>query len=204
MQSEFNRVRAVFDTEIEGCRNVVGIADNLGVSTPALELDDLYRHSLAGAVSALDTCIHSIVRSGIILQLRGIGPKPDAHLPVATDLFRRWYSRDYSALGEIELSLRTAHGRWTMQSSKDIADAVKLVSSKPLWISIADQDRQAAGLLKESLDVVVKRRNQIVHESDIDPSTGMKWPINSPLALTAIDVLQERGHAVLDHVAAEY
>ena len=204
MRFELAAVLDVFSSEIAGCRNVIGIADNLAPQAPALDLSDLYRHILAGAVSALDTCVHSLVRTAILLQLQGIGPASNAQLPVPADLFRRWYRGDASALNEIALAIRSAHSRWTMQFAKDIADAVKLVSASPLWISIAAGDSEAAKGLKSSLDVVVQRRNKIVHESDLDPSTGAKWPITSDLAVAAIDVVKERGEAIVAHVAADF
>lgn len=183
---------------------MIGIADSLGPSTPALDLSDLYRHSLAASVSALDTFIHSIVRVGLLLQLRGVGPEPNVQLPVSADLFRRWFGGEHAALIEIELEVRRAHGQWTMQSPKNIADAVKLVSRRPLWISLAGQDSQRAAELKTELDLVVGRRNRIVHESDLDPSTGCKWPMDSTLALGAINVICRTGESVAEHVAAEY
>ncbi|MEY9953063.1 hypothetical protein [Leifsonia sp. EB34] len=155
-------------------------------------------------MSALDTCVHSVVRTGILLHLQGLGPTVEAQLPVSADLYRRWYGGDISALNEIELALRLAHGRWTMQFSKDIADAVRLISARPLWLSAAAGDTGQAAHLKTSLDVIVRRRNQIAHESDFDPSTGTKWPIDSALAVAAISLLEERGKAVVAHVAAEY
>jgi len=204
MRPEFQTVLDVFSSEIAGCRDMVGIADNLAPQAPALDLTDLYRQSLAGAVSALDTCVHSVVRTGILLQLQGFGPALGAQLPVSVDLFRRWYGGDGSALNEIELAVRLAHGRWTMQFANDIADAVKLVSARPLWVSIAGGDKNLAGNLKTSLNVIVGRRNKIAHESDLDPSTGTKWPIDSLLAIAAIDLLEERGTAIITHVATEF
>lgn len=204
MRSEFAGVLDVFSSEIVGCRNVVGIADNLAPHAPALDLSDLYRHSLAGAVSALDTCVHSLVRTAILLQLQGIGPALNVQLPVPVDVFRRWYGGDISALNEIALAIRLAHGRWTMQFAKDIADAVRLVSARPLWVSIAAGDTEAAKNLKSSLDLVIQRRNSIAHESDLDPSTGSKWPITSDDAIGAIEVVTERGNAIVAHVAADF
>jgi hypothetical protein len=204
MRPEFDAVLGVFSAEITGCRDIVGIADNLAPNAPALDLSDLYRQSLAGAVSALDTCVHSVVRTGILLQLQGFGPSLSAQLPVSADLFRRWYGGDSSALNEVELALRLAHGRWTMQFAQDIADAVKLVSARPLWVSVAGGDSNLAGHLKTSLNVVVDRRNKIAHESDLDPSTGTKWPIDSTLTVAALDLLNERGAAIVSHVATDF
>ena len=204
MRSELARIATIFSSEIAGCRDVAGVADSLSPYAPALDLRDLHRHSLAGAVSALDTCVHSVVRAGILLQLQGYGPPLNAQLPLGADLFRRWYSGDSAALNEMELALRLAHSHWTMQKPNDIADAVRLVSSKPLWFSAAGEDTQRASYLKTSLDVIVRRRNQIVHESDYDPSTQTKWPIDSALALSAIDLVEERGKAVIAHLAAEF
>lgn len=204
MRPEFKSVLNVFSSEIAGCRDVIGIADNLAPKAPALDLSDLYRHGLAGAVSALDTCVHSLVRAAVLLQLQGVGPELNAQLPVPADLFRRWYGGDSSALNEIALAIRLAHGRWTMQFAKDIADAVRLVSPRPLWVSVAAGDTEIAKDLKSSLDLVIQRRNKIVHESDLDPSTETKWPITSALAVEAIEVVKERGEAVIAHLAADF
>jgi|SRR5699024_5927649 len=204
MHPDFSLIGLTFEQEVAGCENIVGIADNLQSSLPAVDLIDLYRHSLVAAVSALDTFVHSLVRVGIILQIRGNGPELDVRLPIGVDAYRRWFNGDPFALREIELQVRQAHSRWTMQFAKDIADAVRLVSSRPAWITIAGEDPNVARILKNSLDVVVVRRNQIVHESDIDPSTGQKWPIDSAMARQAIGTIKERQKQLLDHVSEEY
>lgn len=204
MRLEFLSILQVFESEVGGCRDIVGVADNLAPNAPALDLSDLYRYSLAGAVSALDTCMHSVVRVAILLQLQGLGPALQAQLPIPAELFRRWYGGDGIALNEIDLALRVAYSRTTMQSARDIADAVRVVSDLPLWITVAGGDANLAGYLKSSLDVVVQRRNKIAHESDLDPLAGTKWPIDSALAIAAVDLVRERGTQVIEHVASAF
>lgn len=204
MRPEFKYTDSIFQQEIISSKNMVGIADNLQVSLPAVDLLDLYRHGLVAAVSALDTFVHSLVRAGILLQLQGHGPSLDTRLPIGIDAYRRWFNGDSLALREIELQIRRAHSRWTMQFANDIADAIRLVSDRPTWITIANGDSNLAQSLKRSLDVVVIRRNQIVHESDFDPSTFQKWPIDSTLAREAIDTVTDRQKQLLNHVSEEY
>lgn len=204
MNPSLEAVRRQFMDDITSCMDTVGIADNLAKSLPGLNLDELYRYSLAGAVSALDTCVHSVVRAASVLQLQGIGPSHALELPISSDLYRRHFQGDATAIGEIESAVRLAHGRWSMQFSADIANAIKTVCSRPLWINIADGDPSKAKSLKDSLDAVVRRRNKIVHESDLDPSLGEKWPIDSDIALQSVRVILERGTQIIQHVARDY
>lgn len=204
MRDEFQACDTVFEGEIIGCKNIIGVSDNLQPSLPAIDLQDLYRHSLVGAVSALDTFVHSLVRCAIILQFQRIGPSLDQQVPVGLETCRRALTGDASALHELDLKIRRAHGRWTMQCSKDIADALKLATPRPAWITIAGENSNQAKYLKQSLDLIVRRRNQIAHESDIDPSTGDKWPIGSQETLAAIQIINERQQQILHHVANEY
>lgn len=204
MHNSFVMIDESFQGEIASCRNVVGIADNLQGSLPALDLQDLYRYSLGAAVSALDTFMHSLVCKAILLQLQGIGPQQGSSLPVEWSLYKRLFTGDTAAIGEIEIEIRKLHSRWTIQFSKDIAEAVKITSSNSLWINVAGNDSNRAKQLKSSLDEVVRRRNKIAHESDTDPSTGEKWPINSTLTTESINTVAERQRQILLHVSAEY
>ena len=197
MRPEFDSINAIFEKDISGALNMVGIADNLHSYLPAVDLFDLYRHSLVASVSALDTFVHSLVRTGILLQLQGKGPVLASELPISIDLYRRWHNGDVLALREIELQIREAHSRWSMQDSKSIAQALRLVCSQPTWLAIANDDSNLTHEMKSSLDVVVQRRNKIVHESDIDPSTEQKWFIDSTLTRKAIDTVCARQKDVM-------
>lgn len=204
MNSTFTRLESVFESEIYACKNMIGIADSLTASLPAVDLEDLYRHALVAAVSALDTFVHSLVREGILMQFQNAGPILEKGMPIRLDLHRKLLAGDPYVISEIALYIREVHRNWTMQRAKDIADAVKLVSDRPLWATIGNNNSEETRRLKSSLDLIVVRRNQIVHESDIDPSTGEKWPIDSTMAQQAIETIACRHKQILHHVKCEY
>jgi hypothetical protein len=47
--------------------------------------------------------------------------------------------------------------------------------------------------IKQQLREIVKRRNQIAHEADIDPSFGLgnRWPIDELMVNDAVDFIEE-------------
>lgn len=57
--------------------------------------------------------------------------------------------------------------------------------------------------MKAQLQLILERRNQIVHESDLDPSNlGNRWTISPPDSAKAIDFIQELGETI--HIVVNY
>jgi hypothetical protein len=69
----------------------------------------------------------------------------------------------------------------TYQEPDKIEEGIKLISNVKLWENLAIELNIESEKIKKQLREIVKRRNKIAHESDIDPSypnLHLKNPIN--------------------------
>ncbi|NTW38515.1 MAG: hypothetical protein HGA44_01295 [Cellulomonadaceae bacterium] len=203
--SEFDSALALFLDEVNRASDLVALADGFEASLPAVDLSDLYRAALVAGVSAFDAFVHRLVLAGLRMRLssKGLGSPPGAiELPVAT--VAGLIADEPGALASATALIQERLRRKTFQRPDDVAKAVSAICVGPLWISIADGDSQEANRLKVSLDLVVDRRNKIVHEADIDPTFGEKWPMDSVLVRDALSVISLRGREVSKFVALHY
>jgi hypothetical protein len=90
------------------------------------------------------------------------------------------------ASAAFDLYVRDRLSRITYQDPDDIADGVRLCSTIELWNEVATRYGSSpqmksvvAKSLKTQLSLIVRRRNQIAHEGDLQPPPLREpWPIN--------------------------
>src|SRR5664280_2745859 len=180
-----------FRANIGQVRAVVAIAESLdSQTTAAIDVNDNYRAALVLSVSALDHYVHEKTLAGMIEVAQGGRPM--------TDSFRR-FRIGLSALGPelhapptvwLEQEVRRAHSLLTFQRADAIGDAMRLIHATPLWPDVAAVLQRDVKDVKDSLDLIVDRRNKIAHEADCEPTgLSIKWPISSSLVAYAIDYL---------------
>ena len=97
------------------------------------------------------------------------------------------------------------HELLSFQRPDRISDAVRLVAVVPggLWPAVAEKGSFGdAAEVKTRLNLIVDRRNAIVHEDDKD-TQGNRKPIDKPLVVEALETL-ETVVAALDELLDEY
>ncbi len=172
-------------------RNVGGVYGSIkALTTPALDLSDLLRTQLVMCVSALDRYVHEVTRLGMLATLAGKRPPTDAFQKYEIALGS--VSQATAALASdawLDTEIRTRHGYLSFQQPEKIADAIRLISSVELWNALGAKLKQPPKALKTELQLIVSRRNQIVHEADVDPTyagSGDRWPITAPMVNDAV------------------
>ena len=78
----------------------------------------------------------------------------------------------------------------SFQSPKSVEYALGLVNVKSVWTKVSPVMGDTAEHVRDQLALIVKRRNQIAHESDIDPSTSMLRNIDLQTVNDCRDFLQ--------------
>lgn len=180
-----------FAANIAQVKSLVAIASALdSKTTAAVGVDDVYRSAFVLSVSALDHYVHEKTVAGMLEIADGKRS--------ATDAFGR-FRIPLAALGPgltnsadiwIEQEIRSAHALVTFQRSEAIADAVRLFHPTPLWPAVSAAMGMSAKAVKDTLDLIVNRRNKIAHEADCEPTgLGIKWPISETMVRESIDFL---------------
>ncbi|OBK43444.1 hypothetical protein [Mycobacterium sp. 1081908.1] len=164
-----------------------------------LDLTDVYRAALVQAVAALDAYVHDVVLDRAVEIVMGVRPggsntKVGLHFGAVSDLI--------SAPNTLELQMRSkvlVNERLSMetfQKPDDIAKAFAMVGIGAIWSSAFGQS--GAEPAKIALSVVVRRRNQIAHRCDMDPSAVSTYlALSDADASDAIDTV-ERTVTALD------
>lgn len=186
-------------------RNIWIVDDTLAVAravdettTDALDVAEILRSALVMSVSALDKFVHDAVRYELVQawlgrRARGVGfPKfkvPLDRVDEAMALPR--------SVAWLEEEVTTQHELLAFQHPDRITDAVRLVCCQPLWPTVAALLRIDVQDAKRHLLLVVDRRNKIVHEFDMDPTTpGARWPITYDMVEAAVELIAIYGDAI--------
>ena len=180
----------------------------VGTAPGALELSELLRAELVLAVSALDCFIHDLVRAGMLRAFRFATPKATAlqgfriSLALVDGLLRAGDLASQVAL--LDQEIRRLHGFQSFQKADRISQAVALLGVQHLWDTVATSLDVSSGHLRRQLDLIVDRRDRIVHESDIDPTLGIgeKYPITHTTVEDAVRFIDTVAHCINDTVKA--
>jgi hypothetical protein len=154
-----------------------------------LRPEEILRAEWSARVSALDLYVHELVAQ----QMRAIfdGQRPACagylrfQLSLDTVLRIRTAASQSDASAAFDLEVREQLSYLTFQHPEKIADAIRLFSPIEMWNEVAikfgataTNQNVEAKRLKQALSLIVRRRNQIAHEGDLQPTQlGEPWPI---------------------------
>ncbi|MEV4157831.1 hypothetical protein AB0J48_32895 [Nocardia salmonicida] len=176
----------------------------LGVDV--FDIGDLYRAAWTQAVSALDHWLHEEICARVKVLADETSGRPHAlqtfALPLAVVDDIRLNGKLFSvALAE---EVRKSMSRKTLQNPDDIATGLKLVyDGGDLWRKVAarlqtppgDEAIWSQDSVKAELRAIMKRRNQIAHEADLE-NNGDRRAITDLDAANMIDLLEDIATAI--------
>ena len=188
-----------FRLNIERVRNIGALTKTLYTqTTPALDLSDLLRAEIVLAVSALDHFVHETVRLGMLEAYRNERPRTRSFQNFQVSIGSiSGVASDIPNSDWLEQEIRKSHGHRSFQSPDNIAEAVRLISESSLWNEVASRINTSRQDIRERLILIIKRRNQIAHEADMDPSyPGVRWPIDEQMVDSSIDSIEQIAEAI--------
>lgn len=180
-----------YTANIEQVRSLISVARAIdSQTTSAISVDDVYRASLVLGVSALDHYFHEKTLVEMLAIVAGRRTATPAFARFRVSIGSMGVKFDEPVVSWIEQEVRLAHSSLTFQRADAISDAVRLFHPEPLWPKIATRLRRDTKDVKDTLDLIVDRRNRIAHEADCEPSgLELKWPISSSMVSGSIDFL---------------
>ena len=145
------------------------------------DLSDLMRAQWVYAISSMDKLIHELVRIGMIQSFQGgrtktrkfmtFGISLDTHsnimatIPGSVPPAEYWFEQE----------IVQKHKYLAFQEPDKIADALSLIWDEDhKWQKLADALGMSQADLKTKIKTIVSRRNQIVHEADLDLLSGIR------------------------------
>jgi hypothetical protein len=205
-----NRAIQQFETNLEGLKQLGAIyLAFVEKVTQVISLDELLRAELVLAVGALDCYVHDLVRIGMGGFFKTGKGESNAYLNfgVSLDFMKKLLlaSSGSEKLSLFEQEIRRLHAYRTFQTAENISQALSFIGIKTIWDKVGAILGMNSSDVRTRLDLIVDRRNRIVHESDVDPSLGIgnKYPIDFPLVDSAVRFLNSVAYAIHQIAQAE-
>lgn len=205
-----NRAIQQFETNLDSLKQLgviyLAFVDKV---TQAISLDELLRAEFVLAVGALDCYVHDLVRIGMSGFFKAGKGESNAYLNfvVSLDFMKKLLlaSSGTDKLNLFEQEIRRLHAYKTFQMAENISQALSFIGIKAIWDKVGPKLGMNSSDVRIQLDLIVDRRNRIVHESDVDPSLGIgdKYPIDFPLVDRAVGFLNSVTHAIHQIALAE-
>jgi hypothetical protein len=183
---------AQFQSNIARSRELVGLGKAIaGITVGTVDAADMYRAALVQSVAALDSYVHDVVLDYAVDIVKGVRG-PGSATRVGLDVTAVGSLTTATSPVELELRARAAINerlsRETYQKPDDVAQAFAMVGVPGLWAAAFGN---SAGAVKRNLNLVVGRRNRIVHRCDLDPAgTGTVLTLTDTDALDAITTVE--------------
>jgi len=174
------------------------------VRVPSADIDDILRNQLTSLISSLDKFVHDVVRVGMIESYFGRRTITDAFLRFHLSLKIANMLKDPTIPDEVILTshINMTNGYLAFQDPDKISSALALIwEEKYKWQKIAEKLGDTEANVKVKLKNLVMRRNQIVHESDVDLSTGIVQPViytDIRSAITFVDQVVDAIYALVN------
>lgn len=143
---------------------------------------DILRSQLVQIISAFDTYLHDVLCTKITDAYFGRSPmnanlnKYALTLGDCINLGQLTVQADKEL--ELQNIVRRINAVDSYQSPKSVEYVVGLLGISNIWRRLETTMRIPAHDIKSKLSVIIRRRNQIAHESDINPVTLICYPID--------------------------
>ncbi|MFZ4841116.1 HEPN domain-containing protein [Mycetocola saprophilus] len=190
-----SRIRLIqFEFDISRARELVGLGHSYTLMTKgAIDASDIYRASLVQTIAALDHYVHGVILDlavDVLLGRREPSGK-GTRIGIPFDAVQQIVSaKDVAAkeqLARTHVAQRLSIE--TFQKSSSISTGLGLVGVNRLWSTAFPPGSSS---LVKHLDLIVERRNKIVHQGDSDPLRfGEPTPIELSDALDAVTVVEK-------------
>ncbi len=128
---------------------------------------------------------------------QGLRPEPTAfsRFQISLGTAREGLKNPPDFASYLEDEIRQRHSYKSFQQPDSIADAIKLISDKKLWLEVASIIGRPKKDIKQELKIIIDRRNKIAHEADITLqqtlSLGNRLPIDEIMVGDPVNFIEQ-------------
>ncbi|MHC5756065.1 MAG: HEPN domain-containing protein [Nostoc sp.] len=187
---------------MEDAKNLTSLYEYLESSIRSpLAFDDLLRSQIVYSVSAFDKLMHDIIRIGMIEIFTGRRQPTPKYLAESISISTYhelipaiFPPKEYIFEQAIVKKLKIV----SYQDPEKVAEGLSYIwDEKQKWQQIAIKMGTDDKTAKTTLKLIVNRRNSIVHEADIDPSTDQKYSISKNECQSITNFLYKCGEEIV-------
>ncbi len=161
-----------FRLNIKSVKDLNTIVDSVHTFAPVMDLSEVVRAEIVLAVSAFDCFIHDLVRLGTLEIYKGTRPydqkktlKPEFEMPKLHNLMTKSKEEQMVALDQ---EFRRIFKTKTFQEPTIIEKNLICIGIENVWFELGLKMGIEKTDLMRKIDLIMSRRNAIVHEADID------------------------------------
>lgn len=219
-----NNYLRIFNINISKARSLstiyINLRDNVGIEEDYNS--NLLKAQLVNAVSAFDMFVHNIVKKGVIeiftksrketSKFQSLTFQAKTILKLIEVMTPGFIPSTPDEIPEIilEKDLYNKLSYMSFQHPDKVVDALSLIWNEPhkmqtLAIDIGlpgTTNNEKVANLKQQLETIIQRRNQIAHEGDIDPTTMLPRTIDIEHVKDATNFIESLGHAIFSRVTS--
>lgn len=195
----------LFNSNMRQAQEISALYDYL-VATVAvpLQFDDLLRSQLVYAISAFDKLVHDLVRVGMVQSFMGTRLPTGKYLsePISMQMHIEILQATIPPKEHVfEQAIFRKFKTVSFQDPAKIADGLSYIwDESQKWQKIAASLGMSDAVVRTRLKLIADRRNAIVHEADIDPSTNTKFAIAKAESEGSLNFLQTCGNVIANLV----
>lgn len=197
------RALNLFRDNIKKARELSSLYEYLESSTNSF-FEDLLRAEIVYSVSAFDKLIHDIIRIGMVEIFTGRRPPTPKYLAesFSLEVYNELISATIPSKEYIfEQAIIRKLSIVSYQTPEKVAEGLSYIwDEKQKWQKIAQAMNMNDQTVKTTLKLIATRRNSIVHEADIDPSSNQKYSIAKDECQSITDFLGQCGEAIVNLV----
>jgi hypothetical protein len=171
------------------------------------DLTDLLRAEWVYTISAMDKLIHELVRLGMIEAFQGsrvktkkflaFGISVDTYTNISSSILTNVPPPEYW----FEQEVIQKHKHLSFQDPDKIADGLSLIwDENAKWYKLSQSVGTAENDLKTKLKTIISRRNQIVHEADLDLLSGQRNTIDKADIDAVVPFIETLSEAIFNAV----
>lgn len=172
------------------------------------DLSDILRSQLVYAVSALDKLIHELVKIGMLQAFinQRIKTSKFNSFSITLETYNNIQQTSQQQPNTLQLEtpeyffeqeIIVKHKYLAFQEPDKIADALSFIwEEKQKWQKIAALFNTSDDNIKKKIKSIVSRRNQIVHEADIDLQTNLRKSIEENDIKEAVEFIFKLGENI--------
>lgn len=168
------------------------------------DVADLLRSEVVYAISAIDRLVHELVKKGMVSIFLGARPITNSYSNFQLTLSQHNEIRTPGPIppeAVFQSIIELKHGYLAFQDPDKMKEALNFIWNEQFkWQKIAAELGSNETTVKQTLNNIVIRRNQIVHEMDLNLSTGVLQPLSYADSRTMVDFIQNLGNAIYNLV----
>lgn len=145
------------------------------------DIMELLRAEYVMIVSAFDTYFHSCVLLQMVAMVKGTKEKSNQFnnfgIPLSAICAILEDDNPINRIGILQNAIRNINSKDSYQGPQAIEHAASLMGLRNVWRYLGEEMEMTCDDIKMGLSLIIRRRNQIAHESDMNYETNTKRDI---------------------------